>query len=103
MARRVIVGRPRAFWIAVCNLVGLCFSAVGVVLLFRYALPVELPLGVHLTAGPGDTRFEAQLEGYLWRAHAGLALVIVGTVLEAVPPFFGALVAARRRRRRGPR
>ena len=46
--------RPRAFWIAVCNLVGLVCSLVGVVLLFEFALPVHVPGAPGFLAVPGE-------------------------------------------------
>jgi hypothetical protein len=43
--------RPCAFWISVCNVIGLACSMVGVVLLFWYALPNEPPGGPGILAG----------------------------------------------------
>jgi hypothetical protein len=42
---------------------------------------------------------EAQLAIYHWRAGMGLTLVILGTIMEAVPPAFVALGSWRRRSR----
>jgi hypothetical protein len=92
----VILRRPRTFWTAVCNLVGLGFSLAGVVLLFFYALPIEPPLGPHILTDSGLPGAEAQLETYHRLTYAGLALVVVGTIMEAVPPFFVALGSWRR-------
>ena len=33
------ITRPRAFWISLCNVVGLLFSLTGLLLLFWFALP----------------------------------------------------------------
>ena len=90
--------RPRAFWISVCNLIGLGFSAAGVLLLFYFALPNEPPGGPNLMAGGGSRPdWEAQKRLYAWYAHWGLRFVLLGTVLEAVPPFCTAIGSWRRR------
>src|SRR5262249_51989663 len=95
---RYILRRPRAFWISVCNLVGLLCSIVGVLLLVYFALPVEVPGGpVLLSGGGGGPEWEALSRRYNRNADIGLALVIVGTLLEAVPPFCTALGSWRRR------
>jgi hypothetical protein len=91
--------RPRAFWISVCNVIGLLCSMVGVVLLFWYALPNEPPggpasLGVGVGGGP---EWEARRQLYDWYAHLGLSLVLLGTMLEAVPPVCTAIGSWRRR------
>jgi len=79
--------RPRAFWISVCNVIGLICSMVGVVLLFWFALPNRGPgaPGVMLfnEASPG---FAVEQERYQRNAYIGLVLVLLGTILEAVPP-----------------
>ena len=85
-----------------CNLVGLAFSVGGVLLLFYYALP-EAPAGgtAMYSFGPGPYEgpgFEVELQRYHTLAHIGLALVLIGTLLEAVPPFCTALGSWRRRR-----
>jgi hypothetical protein len=92
--------RPRAFWISLCNLVGLLFSLVGVVLLFYYALPVRPPLAPAGITNEGRPGFEAQIARYDCLAHVGLGLVIVGTLLEAVAPLCTAIGSARRSSRR---
>jgi hypothetical protein len=99
--RWVALRRPRAFWISVCNVIGLVCSMVGVVLLFWYALPNEPPGGPNLlTGGPGGgPAWEAQRQLYDRYAHWGLGLVLLGTVLEAVPPVCTAIGSARRRPR----
>ena len=96
---RYILRRPRAFWISVCNLVGLLCSIVGVLLLVYYALPVEVPGGpVSLPAGgPEGPKWQADSRRYERNARIGLALVIAGTLLEAVPPFCTAIGSWRRR------
>jgi hypothetical protein len=101
---RYILRRPRTFWISACNLLGLCFSVAGVVLLFVYALP-EVPPGgpgvVGRNAG-GGPEWEAEMRRYNWNAHLGLGLVLIGTVLEMVPPFCTAIGSWRRRPRYYP-
>jgi hypothetical protein len=90
---RYLLRRPRAFWISAVNLLGLTCSVIGVVLLFWYALPNEPPGGPErlLLNRGGGPEWEAQRRLYDWYAHWGLALVLIGTVLEAVPPFCTAL------------
>jgi len=84
--------RPRAFWISVCNVIGLICSMVGVVLLFWYALPNE-PTGGGVIAPSFEAwpEYEAMLQRYDWYAHWGLRLVLLGTMLEAVPPICTAI------------
>jgi|HubBroStandDraft_6_1064221.scaffolds.fasta_scaffold14331_3 hypothetical protein len=96
---RYILRRPRAFRVSVCNLVGLAFSLVGVVLLLLFALPPEVPgTGTVLTADNSDeAKLKAETRRFTRNAHIGLALVVVGTALEAVPPFFTAIGSWRRR------
>jgi hypothetical protein len=91
--------RPRAFWISVCNVIGLACSMVGVVLLFWYALPNEPPGGPNVlgTGGGGGPAWEAQRQLYDRYAHWGLGLVLLGTFLEAVPPVCTAIGSWRRR------
>jgi hypothetical protein len=91
--------RPRAFWISVCNVIRLACSVVGVVLLFWYALPNEPPggpeaLGIGRGGGPA---WEALRQLYDRYEHWGLGLVLLGTVLEAVPPVCTAIGSWRRR------
>jgi hypothetical protein len=85
--------RSRAFWISVCNVIGLICSMVGVLLLFYYALPNEPPGGpIPLDTGSGGgTEWEAQKRLYDLYAHWGLWLVLLGTMLEAVPPICTAI------------
>jgi hypothetical protein len=81
----------------VCNLVGLLCSMVGVVLLFWYALPNGVPGALSpLGATFPPSAVPAYLR-YTRNAHIGLALVIIGTLLEAVPPFCTAIGSWRRR------
>jgi hypothetical protein len=90
--------RPRAFWISFCNVIGLACSVVGVLLLFWYALPNEPPGGPgFLAGGGGGPAWEAQRQLYDRYAHWGLGLVLLGTLLEAVPPVCTAIGAWRRR------
>jgi hypothetical protein len=95
-----ILRRPRAFWISVCNLVGLAFSLAGVVLLFWYALPVEVPGAEILVPDRSPEqrqREEDDTRRYHILANWGFGLVILGTLLEAIPPFCTAIGSWRRR------
>jgi hypothetical protein len=86
-----ILRRPRAFWISVCNLVGLLCSMVGVVLLFWYALPNGVP-GALSPLGPTfSSDAVPEYLRYTRNAHIGLVLVLLGTLLEAVPPLYTAI------------
>jgi hypothetical protein len=99
-----ILRRARAFWISVCNLVGLACSMVGVILLFWYALP-EAPLGgpaALATGQGGGPEWQAEMQRYHTLAIVGLALVLIGTLLEAVPPICTALGSWRHRPARIP-
>lgn len=85
-----------------CNLIGLVFSLFGVLLLFCFALPVEPPsaslyLGVPLS--PGGT---AQVNFYNRAAFVGLLLLVIGTLLEAVPPVLTVIRSSQRRRTKVP-
>lgn len=93
-------GLPRALRISICNIVGLLFSVAGVVLLFRYALPVEAPLAPkYLGLYPDGPGWEAAKAHYDNLALIGLGLVLIGTLLEAVPPICSAAGGWRRRAR----
>jgi hypothetical protein len=95
---RYIPRRPRAFWISVANLVGLTFSVIGVVMLFWYALPARPPgEPISLAVSGGGPEWEAEVQRYTRNAHIGLLLVVIGTALEAVPPFCTAIGSWRRR------
>jgi hypothetical protein len=90
--------RPRAFWISACNIVGLLCSLVGVVLLFWFALPNAVPGGPQSLGVRGPVPgWETENRRYDRLAHIGLVLVIVGTLMEAVPPLCTAIGSARRR------
>jgi hypothetical protein len=96
---RYILRRPRAFWISAVNLLGLAFSLAGVLLLFWYALPNEPPgaPGV-LSVDHGDQQLYQDAARLYYRySHIGLYLVLIGTLLEAVPPFCTAIGSWRRR------
>jgi hypothetical protein len=95
--------RPRAFWIALCNLVGLTLSLSGVLLLFYFALPPTVPGGPTFLIGdegvsPG---WDTEVSRYQQNARLGLLLVVLGTLLEGVPPFAAALLTMRRRAYKG--
>jgi hypothetical protein len=90
---------PRAFWISLCNVVGLAFSLAGLLLLFYFALPNEVlgaPGALVMQARPG---WEKRQRLYNTYAHWGLALAALGTIMEAVPPVCMTVGSARRRRR----
>lgn len=93
--------RPRAFWISVCNIAGLLFSLVGVVLLFFFALPNEAPGGPgalwRTAIGTDAAHWEAVERRYNEYSRIGLVLVVAGTLMEAVPPFCTAVGSWRRR------
>jgi hypothetical protein len=93
--------RPRAFWISLCNVVGLACSLAGLLLLFYFALPNEVP-GASILLGDAPPGWEKQQLRYNRYAHWGLALAVVGTIMEAVPPVCTAIGSARRRRRIPP-
>jgi hypothetical protein len=106
--RAFLASRTRAWWVIVCNMaaiVGLIFSAVGVVLLFWYALPVQPPLGPRPITDEGQPGGAEQWVLYNWLSHIGLICVILGTVLEAAPSIcvIVLLTKAARPRRRSPR
>jgi hypothetical protein len=93
-----ILRRPRAFCISMCNLVGLACSLVGVLLLFWYALPVKPPgQPPYLGLSGGGAEWEAAVRRYDRYAHIGLVLVVIGTLLEALPPLCTAIGSWRRR------
>jgi hypothetical protein len=98
---RYFLRRPRSFWISAANLLGLVCSLVGVVMLFWYALPNEPPAApVVIVADRSPEEKEAQEDAqrrYDRYAHIGLALVLIGTVLEAVPPASTAIGSWQRR------
>ena len=94
---RYILRRPCAFWISAVNLLGLLCNLAGVLLLVYYALPLEFREGPVSLHGGGGPEWEAKLGRYDRNAHIGLALVIVGTLLEAVPPLCTAIGSWRRR------
>jgi hypothetical protein len=93
--------RPRAFWISACNVIGLLCSVAGVVLLFWFALPPRIPGGPSFLTSdrPPAPEWEAENRRYDRNAHIGLGLVIVGTLMEAVPPVCTAIGSWRRRPR----
>jgi hypothetical protein len=92
--------RPRAFWISMCNIIGLLCSVVGVVLLFWFALPNAAPGGPQAIGARGpDPGWEAENRRYDRNAHIGLVLVVIGTLMEGVPPLCTAIGSACRRPR----
>jgi hypothetical protein len=94
--------RPRAFWISLCNVVGLVFSLVGLVLLFKFALPNEVPGAPGTLSEGGTPGWEKLQHSYKTYSNLGFALAALGTIMEAVPPFCTAIGSARRRRRIPP-
>jgi len=97
-----LVVRRSAFLISLCNLVGLVFSVWGVLLLFNNVLPT--PIQGSGTSLAGDdynaSLWQAEYDRHDKAAHRGLVLVLVGTALEAVPPFCTACTAIWSWRRR---
>jgi hypothetical protein len=92
-----VMRRPRAFWISICNIIGLLFSLTGVVLLFWYALPnagtqrsFYLPDALYAV---GNNRFEGEENAYLatknpWlqrQLHSPLALGDLPFVVGRAP------------------
>jgi hypothetical protein len=96
----MLLGFPRAFWISLCNAFGLACSLAGLLLLFYFALPNEVPGGPSaLLAAEASPGWERRQRHYKTYAHWGLALAAVGTVMEGVPPVCMTIGSARRRRR----
>jgi hypothetical protein len=90
--------RPRTFWVSIVNLVGLACSLVGVVLLFWFALPIDPPGATeYFWGGPPGSEWWYARQRYDRYSHIGLALVVVGTLLEAAAPFCTAIGSWRRR------
>jgi hypothetical protein len=93
------LGFPRAFWISLCNVAGLGCSLAGLILLFLYALPNEVPGGPGFLAEGGTPGWEKRQRHYQTYSHWGFGLAVVGTIMEAVPPVCTTIGSARRRRR----
>jgi hypothetical protein len=90
---------PRAFWISLCNVGGLAFSLAGLLLLFWFALPSDLPGNIPTLAMGGPApNWEEQQRRYKTYAYLGLVLAALGTIMEAVPPLCTTIGSARRRR-----
>ena len=77
---------PRAFWISLCNVVGLLCSLAGLLLLFYFALPNEVPGAPIPLAVQASPDWQRQQRHYKTYAHWGLALAALGTIMEAIPP-----------------
>lgn len=99
---RYFLGRRRPFWISIINLIGLAFSVSGVLLLFWYALPNEIPNAPNVIVADRDQEEvkaeELQTTLYHYYTKLGLGLVLVGAILEAVPPACTAWGSRRGRR-----
>lgn len=96
----IALRRPRAFWISLCNVIGLLCSLAGLLLLFYFALPNEVPGAPSLLAtGVASPGWEKEQRRYSTYAHVGLALALAGTIMEAVPSICTAIGSARRRHR----
>src|ERR1700754_1479039 len=68
----VMLPKPRAFWISLCNLVGLGLSLIGVILLFFYALPPVVPGAPQAITAEGGSNDASR--SFNRNAHIGLAL-----------------------------
>jgi hypothetical protein len=80
----MLLGFPRAFWISLCNVVGLAFSLFGLLLLFFYALPNEIP------GSPGFIAFspgwQEKQRHYETCTHWGFALALSERSWKAFRP-----------------
>lgn len=68
------------------NLVGLALSLVGVLILFRWGMPFHVPTGgaVSIITQQADAKEIALERIYTIIGYVGLALLILGTVLQMV-------------------
>ena len=82
-----------------CNISGLLFSLIGVLLLFYFALPPTVPGAPNFLTDEGSPGWEAEARRYERNARIGLVLVVLGTLMEGVPPFATAMLILRRRSR----
>jgi hypothetical protein len=95
----MLLGFPRAFWISLCNVVGLACSLAGLLLLFYFALPNEVAAAPGYRIGYSTPGWEKRQRHWNTYAHWGLALAALGTIMEGVPPVCMTIGSARRRRR----
>jgi hypothetical protein len=72
---------------------------MGVILLFKFALPNHVIGEPSVLTGDGPLGWEKRQQHYNTYADLGLALVVAGTFMEAVPPLCTAIGSARRRHR----
>jgi len=70
----------------VFNLVGLLLSLAGVLILFRWGMPFRVPTGgaISLVTGQADAQEIALERIYTIIGYGGLALLILGTILQIV-------------------
>ena len=70
----------------VLTVVGLAFTLVGVLILFRWGMPFRVPSGgaIHIVTEQSDTAGMALDRIYEVCGWIGLALLILGTVLQIV-------------------
>jgi hypothetical protein len=68
------------------NLIGLALTLVGVLILFRWGMPFHVPSGgvVLLATEQSDAKDIALERIYTIIGYVGLALLILGTVLQMV-------------------
>jgi hypothetical protein len=68
------------------NLVGLALTLVGVLILFRWGMPFHVPTGGHdaIIASQSNPKDIALERIYTIIGYVGLALLILGTVLQMV-------------------
>jgi hypothetical protein len=64
--------QKRAFWISLCNLVGLILSLSGVILLFFYALPPVVPGAPQAITSDGGSMDASRI--YTKYAHIGVSI-----------------------------
>jgi hypothetical protein len=66
------------------NIWGLLANAIGVIILFRFAMPYRISSeGGDVIVTEGTVASEKRNDSiYRWLGYAGLALVIVGTLLQ---------------------
>jgi len=85
--QRLIIGMMAGGNMQSClSTVGLVFSALGVIILFKYAMPFRLPTGgiEALALEQEDENARIKESSYRLYANVGLILVLLGTALQIV-------------------